>query len=117
MPSRKYESHRIICTGNFSPNNNAQGEMTATIEFTDKIDKDAIGKNLKLMPYHPRYITHQYNQYTYPIQSRDTADMIKSLKTCLSNNGFYVTGRFADWEYYNMDVAIKAAMKTCAQIV
>ena len=117
MPSRKYESHRIICTGNFSPNNNAQGEMTATIEFTDKIDKDQIEKNLKLMPYHPRYITHQYNQYTYPIQSRDTADMIKSLKTRLSNNGFYITGRFADWEYYNMDVAIKAAMNTCESLL
>jgi UDP-galactopyranose mutase len=27
-----------------------------------------------------------------------------------------MTGRFADWEYYNMDVAIDAAMRTCEKI-
>ena len=110
LPSREYESHRIICTGNFSPDNNGGRKMTATIEFTDKIDKEQIVDNLGRMPYHPQYITHQYNKYTYPIQSTETASMIKSLKKHLSNKGFYMTGRFADWDYYNMDVAIKAAM-------
>lgn len=113
LPSTQYESHRIICTGNFSPNNNAPNKMTATIEFTDEISKEDILKNLKKMPYSPQYITHKYNQYTYPIQSQDTVEMIKSLKAYLSNKGFYMTGRFADWEYYNMDVAIKAAMSLC----
>lgn len=113
LPSTQYESHRIICTGNFSPNNNAPSKMTATIEFTDEISKEDILENLKKMPYSPQYITHKYNQYTYPIQSQDTVEMIKSLKAYLSNKGFYMTGRFADWEYYNMDVAIKAAMSLC----
>lgn len=113
LPSCEYDSHRIICTGNFSPTNNEDGRMTATIEFTDKIDKEQIIENLDRMPYHPRYITHQYNQFTYPIQSRDTVAMIKSLKNYLSDKGVYMTGRFADWEYYNMDVAIKAAMNVC----
>ena len=36
--------------------------------------------------------------------------MIKDLKEDLAPTGFYFTGRFADWEYYNMDVAIGAAM-------
>ena len=36
--------------------------------------------------------------------------MIKSLKEILSDSSFYFTGRFADWEYYNMDVAVGAAM-------
>ena len=116
LPSREYDSHRIICTGNFSPYNNAEGRMTATVEFTDQIDEEQILDNLDRMPYHPRYLTHQYNQYTYPIQSRDTAAMIRSLKNYLSNKRFYMTGRFADWEYYNMDVAIKAAMDVCETI-
>ena len=29
---------------------------------------------------------------------------------------FYLTGRFADWEYYNMDVAMGAAMDLCKMI-
>ena len=36
--------------------------------------------------------------------------MILDLKDALSPYGFYFTGRFADWEYYNMDVAMGAAM-------
>ena len=116
LPSREYDSHRIICTGNFSPYNNAKGRMTATIEFTDQIGEEQIIENLDRMPYHPRYLTHQYHRYTYPIQTEDTAAMIRSLKEYLSNKGFYMTGRFADWEYYNMDVAIKAAMDVCETI-
>ena len=29
---------------------------------------------------------------------------------------YYFTGRFADWEYYNRNVAIKAAREMCGQI-
>ena len=46
QPSRKHESHRIICTGNFSKTNNSEdlpdNRMTATIEFTDAISKEDI---------------------------------------------------------------------------
>lgn len=38
--------------------------------------------------------------------------MIQNLKDVLEPFGLYFTGRFADWEYYNMDVAIAAAMDT-----
>lgn len=114
QPSRRHESHRIICTGNFSQTNNdasiSDGRITATIEFTDEIGKEDILDNLKRIPLHPKYIDHIYNQYTYPIQDANTRGMIKELKSVLAPCGFYFTGRFADWEYYNMDVAIGAAM-------
>lgn len=117
QPSRKHESHRIICTGNFAASNNAASvandRITATIEFTDEISKEDILDNLTRIPLHPKYITHKYNQYTYPIQNAHTRQMIKSLKGDLATSNFYFTGRFADWEYYNMDVAIGAAMDLC----
>lgn len=120
LPSDKYACHRIICTGNFARTNNAsnvpQGRVTATVEFTDAISKDDILANLNRMPFHPAYITHQINPYTYPIQTRSTRQMIMSLKEELAKNKFYFTGRFADWEYYNMDVAMAAAMNTCARM-
>lgn len=121
QPSRQHESHRIICTGNFAPtNNNAtttpEGRITATIEFTDAISKKDILENLKRIPLNPKYIDHKYNQYTYPIQDINTRTMIKDLKTTLEPYGFYFTGRFADWEYYNMDVAMGAAMDLCKVI-
>ena len=115
LPDSKYEAHRIICTGNFSASNNGElfpNRVTATIEFTDAISKDAILDNLKRIPLNPKYITHKFNQYTYPIQTKDTREMIASLKQELSALGFYMTGRFVDWEYYNMDAAMAAAMLT-----
>jgi UDP-galactopyranose mutase len=42
--------------------------------------------------------------------------MIKQLKANLAPTGFYFTGRFADWEYYNMDLAMGAAMDLCNSI-
>ena len=87
--------------------------MTATVEFTDEINREQIISNLKCMPYFPKYITHEYNQYTYPIQYAGTREMLKALKQQLEEKNLFITGRFADWEYYNMDVAIKAAMDTC----
>lgn len=114
QPSRKHESHRIICTGNFASSNNdislPENRITATIEFTDSISKEEILKNLEKIPLNPKYIDHKYNPYTYPIQNIDTRGMIKDLKEDLAPTGFYFTGRFADWEYYNMDIAIGAAM-------
>lgn len=114
QPSRRHESHRIICTGNFSQTNNdasvPEGRITATIEFTDEISKEDILDNLKRIPLNPQYIDHKYNKYTYPIQDANTRTMISNLKTTLAPSGFYFTGRFADWEYYNMDIAMGAAM-------
>lgn len=119
LPDDKYEAHRIICTGNFAVSNNGHipaNRITATVEFTDEISQDAIIDNLRSIPLHPKYITHKYNPYTYPIQQKNTREMIASLKRTLSAQGFYMTGRFADWEYYNMDAAMAAAMKMAEQI-
>ena len=118
QPSRRHESHRIICTGNFSPSNNdisvtRKERITATLEFTDYISKEDILKNLKYIPLNPQYLDHEYNQYTYPIQDINTRSIIIDLKQTLAKYGFFFTGRFADWEYYNMDVAIGSAMDLC----
>lgn len=120
LPDSKYEAHRIICTGNFAESNNGKlssNRITATVEFTDEISKEKISENLQRIPLNPKYITHKYNQYTYPIQQKNTREMILSLKQKLAAKGFYMTGRFADWEYYNMDAAMAAAMKTIENYV
>lgn len=113
QPSTKHQSHRIICTGNFAQSNNADSTMTATIEFTDYISEEDIKQNLKKIPLNPRYLSHHYNQYTYPIQDSNTRDLINDFKTYMKTYNFFSTGRFADWEYYNMDVAIGASIDLC----
>ncbi len=112
MPSDKHASHRIICTGNFAKANNnvPAGRITASIEFTDYVSEAAIQQQLQQIPLHPRYIAHHYTKYTYPIQSRTTRADIEAIKRHLEAENLYLLGRFAEWEYYNMDTAIKAAM-------
>lgn len=116
LPDARYDAHRIICTGNFSASNNAPGHMTATIEFTDSISHDEILRQLPSIPFSPRYITHRYNPYTYPIQHSDTRGMISALRRKLAGEGLYMTGRFALWEYFNMDVAMDSALELAPEI-
>ena len=117
LPSEQYQAHRIICTGNFATSNNANGHMTGTIEFTDEISEEEIKRQLASIPLHPRYITHRYHPCTYPIQNKDTRALIQSIKKEMASHQLFMTGRFVDWEYYNMDIAMLAAMQTCQAIL
>lgn len=109
LPESGYRSHRIICTGNFSPFNNRRGKLSGTVEFSDKVELQEIKDSLKNLPFNPTYITHKFTKYTYPIQFSETRSVIKEAETLLRKSGIYFSGRFADWEYYNMDTAIHAA--------
>lgn len=117
LPDSRYDAHRIICTGNFSPSNNAPGKMTATVEFTDAIKKDEILRQLEMIPLSPRYITHKFNPLTYPIQSPDTRQLIEHIKRQLSPYNLFLCGRFAEWEYFNMDKAMESAMDLAERII
>ena len=118
MPDISFDAHRIICTGNFSKNNNKEeGFLSATIEFTDEMDLIEIKKQLKKIPFTPKYLDHNYTKFTYPIQDKNTRDVIKQVKSHLENKEFYNLGRFAEWEYYNMDTAIGAAMDLAKTIL
>lgn len=116
LPDCGYDAHRIICTGNFSPANNADGYMTATVEFTGDISEAEIKDQLKRIPLHPQYLSHKYNECSYPIQDSSTRALIKEVKELLKPMDIFLTGRFADWEYFNMDVAMGAAMDLCKSI-
>lgn len=116
QPSPQHLSHRFICTGNFAPSNNAPGKMTCTVEFTDSIGKEEVMAQLRYMPYHPQYLAHCYSPYTYPIQHHQTRAMIRSLKNYLRKVGVHLCGRFAEWEYYNMDAAMFSAMTVASEV-
>ena len=116
QPSSRHDSHRFICTGNFADSNNAPGKMTCTVEFTDEIPVEEIKRQLLLMPYHPRYLAHHFSPCSYPIQHSGTRQMIETLKQRLARHNIGLVGRFAEWEYHNMDAAIASAMRFAARI-
>lgn len=110
MPSPMHRAHRIICTGNFSKNNNNGDIVTATIEFSEQILEEEIREQLKLIPFSPLYLAHHWEECTYPVQDDSSRILLQELKAQLEPIGFYLLGRFAEWEYYNMDAAIGAAL-------
>ena len=111
QPSSRHDSHRFICTGNFAPSNNARGKMTCTVEFTDYIEEDKMRMQLQLLPFRPRCLSYRYSKYTYPIQNVDTRRMVRDLAGCLGREKIRLCGRFAEWEYFNMDAAIASAIE------
>jgi protoporphyrinogen oxidase len=116
LPNINYDAHRLICTGNFSRNNNGGGVLTGTIEFTDFVEEEKLKQQLKKIPFQPKYIAHTYTKYTYPIQDMNTRNLILKVKSMTEKKGLYLTGRFAEWEYCNMDAAIGAAIDLSEKI-
>ena len=116
LPDKDIKAHRIINTGNFSPNNNPINLNSCTIEFSEKLDLPEIEKELLKINSNLKYIKHSYNEFTYPIQTSNTRKLVENIKLQLEPLGFFILGRFAEWEYYNMDAIIGKAIDLSKKI-
>jgi len=111
LPGQETLAHRIIFTGNMSPENDPAGtRRSCTVEFSGNREPGEMKKALDKLPFHLKYISHTVEPNSYVIQQKGDRERIASLKTRLEQVGFYLAGRFAEWEYYNMDKAIESAM-------
>lgn len=116
MPEAAIDAHRIIYTGNFSASNNkAGGRKTCTVEFSGKVSMDDIKRQIAAIPGNLQILDYNYEPNSYVIQGHTTRVLISELKKELAKRHIYLVGRFAEWEYYNMDKAIEAAMDIMAQ--
>jgi protoporphyrinogen oxidase len=111
LPEKKIKGHRVIMTGNFSENNNGKYKCTATVEFSRKISKERIYEECKKLKIVKNILDYNFTRNSYVIQNSKTRTKVKRLKEILHSNNFFLLGRFAEWEYYNMDNAINSAMK------
>ena len=110
LPSEDFNAHRIICTGNFSQRNSECGAFSGIVEFSAKLSQAQIESQLDRVPLSPQYLAHHYEEFTYPVQSGNTRSIIDAVKSALRPKKFFLLGRFAEWEYYNMDAAMGAAL-------
>lgn len=113
IPEKKYKAHRIIYTGNFSPNNNSKSisRKTCVVEFSGKHSKEVMLNELKKLPGNLKCIALNYEENSYVIQHAETRKIISDLKSILKKYNIFLHGRFAEWEYYNMDVCIEKSME------
>ena len=112
LPEDKFKAHRIIYTGNFSDTNNeGTNRKTCVVEFSGKQERETMLEELKNLPGNLKPLAFNYEPNSYIIQHKGTRSKIAELKTQLAKYNVYLLGRFAEWEYYNMDKAIEAAME------
>ncbi len=117
LPENSTPAHRIIFTGNFSESNNAtEGNRSCTIEFSGYTPKEEMLKAIEKLPFKPKAIDSNYEPNSYVIQQNGDKEKIESAREKLKENNFHLCGRFAEWEYHNMDKAIESAMKVVRSI-
>lgn len=111
IPEDRYLAHRIIYTGNFSVTNNGDGKRkTCVVEFSGQVEKDKIVRELAMLPGNLTPVAFNFEPNSYIIQAKDTRQKIDNLKKHLAPYNIHLLGRFAEWEYYNMDKCIESAM-------
>ena len=115
LPENDIKSHRMIMTGNFSPKNNSPNlnneRITCTIECSGKVSKQDMINELNYLPFSPKPLAYNYCPNSYIIQNKKTREIINELRIKLKKVDIYLCGRFAEWEYYNMDAAIESAFR------
>ncbi|MGB3617116.1 MAG: FAD-dependent oxidoreductase, partial [Catalinimonas sp.] len=111
LPDPTLRAHRIIYTGNFSATNNGPGgRPTCVVEFSGQHSEADMYGELARLPGNLRPLSTNYEANSYVIQAPDTRDRIAAIKRLGEPEGLFLLGRFAEWEYYNMDKAIEAAI-------
>lgn len=116
LPDAIHRGHRIVYTGNFSPVNNSGPRKTCLVEFSGRVEEAVIREELKKLPGNLEPIAFNYEPDSYVIQQHDTRQKITALKSQLSAMDFHLVGRFAEWEYHNMDLAMISAMQVCDRL-
>lgn len=117
LPENQFAAHRIIYTGNFSESNNAlDSRKTCVVEFSGHYEDEFMLEELSRLPGNLKPISHNYEPSSYIIHDFDTAEKIENLKTLLKKYNIYLIGRFAEWQYYNMDKCIERAFEIVEEI-
>jgi protoporphyrinogen oxidase len=117
IPNPAIKAHRIIYTGNFAESNNRGSKRkTCVVEFSGKVSYEEMSEQIKQLPGNLAPLDYNYEPNSYVVQETETAAQIAAVKSTFENKGLYLLGRFAEWEYYNMDKAIEAAMNLSKKI-
>lgn len=121
IPEETFKAHRIIYTGNFSATNNSavlngSNRSSCTVEFSGICTYEEMAEEIKRLPGNLVPIDYNNESNSYVIQDKDTRKIIQAYKEYLAPYGIHLLGRFAEWEYYNMDKAMEAAFEMHANI-
>lgn len=111
LPGPETKAHRIIYTGTFAESNNrGSSRHTCVVEFSGEYSYDFMCEEVKKLPGNLQPLDWNYEPNSYIVHDHQSAASLALARQSLNEEGIYLLGRFAEWEYYNMDKAIEAAM-------
>lgn len=118
LPDRNCLAHRIIYTGVLSPaNNGSSSRISCVVEFSGKVSESDMIVHVASLPGNLVPIASNYQETSYVLHDSNTAEKMKNVTSALSSNNMYLLGRFAEWQYFNMDTAIDSAFDLVNSIV
>ena len=117
LPSPDYQCHRIINTGSFSASNTPQGmDGSCVLEFSGLYADDFVFSELKKLPFNLRPIAVNRQESSYVLHDFEVFGKLEKLRAVLKSQGIYLLGRFAEWQYFNMDKAMESAFRVFDEI-
>jgi protoporphyrinogen oxidase len=111
LPGEEVKAHRIIYTGTFAESNNRGSKrQTCVVEFSGNYTYDFMCDQIKKLPGNLIPLGYNQEPNSYILHTHASKAAIEEVRATLKKENIFLLGRFAEWEYYNMDKAIEAAM-------
>ena len=111
LPDPHVKAHRIIYTGTFAESNNRGSQrQTCVVEFSGDYSYEFMCEEAKKLPGNLKPLAFNKEPNSYILHAMGSKALVDEVRSMLRQEKVFLLGRFAEWEYYNMDKAIEAAM-------
>jgi len=120
LPGPETGAHRIIHTGSLSLENNGvvpPGRSTCVLEFSGHVDRADMEAEAVQLPGNLRPLAHNHEPASYVLHDPATREAVAAARAALAPLNIHLLGRFAEWEYYNMDKCMEAAARLTKELV
>jgi len=114
LPGAETRAHRIIHTGSLSAENNGAspaGRATCVVEFSGAVERAEMEAEAARLPGNLRPLAHNHEAASYILHDFATQSAVAAARAALAPRGIHLLGRFAEWEYYNMDKCMEGAAR------
>ena len=110
FPEKKYPFHRIVNQGGLSPKACPESKGSFIVEMIGKRNSD------ELLSFFDKesLVGESHTDFAYVLFDKNHAINSEMVKNYLRHIGIIPLGRFAEWQYYNMDICMKRAFE-CAE--
>ena len=110
LPDSTTKPHRIVYQGNFATGNTpCPDKSSLTVEVIGDCPVDRIVNDIKGKVLFDNYIDENFTKYAYVIYDVRRARNMNIIRRYFNDTGIELLGRFAEWEYYNMDICVERA--------